>query len=60
MPRTKGSRNIKPTKTAIANYYALLRSAADKGDVTAAGWLCQLDQHSRHCSEQRENKRDGV
>lgn len=41
--RPKGSRNAKPTKRAIAGYYGLLRSAADQGDTSAAGWLCQLD-----------------
>ena len=60
MSRPKGRRNIKPTKAEIGGYFALLRNAADKGDVTAAGWLCQLDLHSRHCSEQREQKRNDV
>lgn len=33
-----------PTKRAIANYYALLRSAADGGDINAAGWLLVAHQ----------------
>jgi len=56
--RPRGSRNAKPSRQAIANYYRLLQAKADEGDTTAAGWL--IDLHERHCSEQRENKRDGV
>ncbi|WP_046080101.1 hypothetical protein [Halomonas sp. HG01] len=41
--RPRGSRNRKPSKTAIRNYYALLREAADKGDINAAGKLIELD-----------------
>lgn len=42
MPRAKGSRNTKPTRAAIATYYAMLRSAADEGDVAAAAELIKL------------------
>jgi hypothetical protein len=41
--RPKGSCNAKPSQKAISGYYKLLRSAADQGDTSAAGWLCQLD-----------------
>lgn len=41
--RPRGSRNTKPSKAAVANYYRLLQTKADEGDTTAAGWLCQLD-----------------
>lgn len=51
MPRTKGSRNTKPTRAAIQNYYALLRSAADQGDVNAAAKLIELDHLERHKQE---------
>lgn len=41
--RPRGRRNLKPSKAAVAAYYRMLAEAADKGDTTAAGWLCQLD-----------------
>lgn len=41
--RPRGSRNTKPSKAAVANYYALLRQAADNGDINAAGKLIELD-----------------
>ena len=41
--RPKGSRNAKPSRKAVAAYYALLRSAADSGDIHAAGKLIELD-----------------
>jgi len=41
--RPRGSRNTKPSKAAVANYYALLRQAADAGDINAAGKLIELD-----------------
>ncbi len=43
MSRTKGARNVKPSKAAVTNYLRLLSEKADQGDVHAAGWLCQLD-----------------
>ncbi|MBO6811715.1 MULTISPECIES: hypothetical protein [Marinobacter] len=42
MARTKGSTNVKPTKQALKSYYAMLRSAADQGDLMAAGKLIEL------------------
>lgn len=41
--RPRGSRNTRPSKAAIANYYRLLQDKADQGDTAAAGWLLQLD-----------------
>lgn len=42
MARTKGATNAKPTKKALRNYYAMLRSAADQGNLEAAGKLIEL------------------
>ena len=42
--RAKGQPNLKPSKAAVANYYRLLRSAAEDGDTTAAGWLVFLSE----------------
>lgn len=42
MARTKGATNTKPSKKAIKSYYAMLRSAADQGDLAAAGKLIEL------------------
>jgi hypothetical protein len=53
--RPPGSRNAKPTRREVAGYYALLRSAADDGNVQAAAELISLS-----CSEQPENKSHGV
>lgn len=50
MARTKGATNAKPTKKALRNYYAMLRSAADQGDLAAAGKLIELD----HLEKQRQ------
>ncbi|WP_156963047.1 hypothetical protein [Halomonas alkaliantarctica] len=55
MPRPKGAKNAKPSRREVASYYAMLRSAADAGDVKAAAELIRLS-----CSEQPENKRHGV
>lgn len=56
--RAKGSRNIKPSKRAIAGYYGLLKSAADEGDVNAAGLLVTNDTLDRHlAAQQREQNR---
>lgn len=41
--RPKGRRNTKPSRRDVADYYALLREAADRGDVVAAGKLIELD-----------------
>ena len=41
--RPKGSRNAKPSQKSISGYYKLLRSAADQGDINAAGKLIELD-----------------
>ncbi|KXS37469.1 MAG: hypothetical protein AWU55_2345 [Halomonadaceae bacterium T82-2] len=58
MSSRQGRRNTKPTRSEVASYYRLLKSAAESGDTDAARHL--IDLHERHCSEQRENKRDGV
>ncbi|RCV90495.1 hypothetical protein [Billgrantia montanilacus] len=42
--RPRGSRNIKPSKAAVANYYRLLQDKADTGDTAAAGWLLLLNE----------------
>lgn len=42
MPRPKGSTNHKPSKAAIDNYYRMLREAAQRGDINAAGKLIEL------------------
>ena len=55
MPRPKGAKNAKPSRREVASYYAMLRSAADGGNVQAAAELIRLS-----CSEQSGNKRHGV
>lgn len=42
-----GKRNIRPTKPEVAGYYALLRSAADNGDILAAAELIKIDYLAR-------------
>ena len=59
--RPAGSCNIKPSRESVRSYYALLRSAADGGDINAAGKLIELDLLERQrCSEQAEISRHGV
>lgn len=59
--RPAGSCNLKPSRESVRNYYALLRSAADQGDINAAGKLIELDLLDRkRCSEQLEINRHGV
>lgn len=41
--RPAGSCNSRPSRESVRNYYALLRSAADQGDINAAGKLIELD-----------------
>ncbi|MDL0430219.1 hypothetical protein QPM17_03730 [Marinobacter sp. TBZ242] len=43
MARPKGGRNIRPSKSAILDYYKVLRDAANSGDVNAAAKLIELD-----------------
>lgn len=50
--RPAGSRNIRPSRAAIERYYRQLTTAADQGDVQAAGFLIRL--HELRCSEQGE------
>lgn len=45
--RPKGSRNAKPSQKAIQGYYALLRDAADQGDINAAGWLVSITEQTQ-------------
>ena len=42
--------NAARIKKALRNYYAMLRSAADQGDLAAAGKLIELD----HLEKQRQ------
>lgn len=50
MARPKGRENIRPTRKAIQSYYQMLRSAADTGDIHAAGWLLNLEQQRQGAS----------
>jgi len=56
MARTKGSTNAKPSKKAIKSYYAMLRSAADQGDLAAAGKLIELDHMEKQRQLQTEDR----
>ncbi|EWH00471.1 hypothetical protein [Halomonas sp. BC04] len=35
---------MKPSKSAIANYFKLLQDKANEGDTTAAGWLVFISE----------------
>lgn len=43
MKTRKGIPNIKPSRAEIRGYYALLRSAAQRGDAVAAAELIKID-----------------
>ena len=51
--RPKGSRNTKPSKAAIANYFRLLSEKADQGDVNAAGWLVSIAEQNKGPRDER-------
>ena len=42
MARPQGAKNIRPTDSDIKELYGVLKSAAEKGDPNAAGWLLVL------------------
>ena len=56
MAHTKGATNAKPSKKALKTYYAMLRSAADQGDLAAAGKLIELDHLEKQRQLQAEEK----
>ena len=56
MARTKGATNAKPSKKAIKSYYVMLRSAADQGDLAAAGKLIELDHMEKQRQLQAEDR----
>lgn len=49
--RPPGSRNTRPSKRAIANYYKLLSEKADKGDTQAAGWLVFITEQRNETAQ---------
>lgn len=52
MARPTGRVQTRPTKAAIRSYYEMLKAAASKGDINAAGKLIEL----HHMDNQRESR----